>query len=488
MPRGGGGRGGGGSRGGGGFRGGGFRGGGASFRSSRGRTSGRPFGRTGARRTVTRSTRGPYRHRSYRRYGRHYRHWYYPYYRPWYRRWWYHPWWSGYYYRPWYYSPVYVGGGIIFIIIFALIALPLLGIAMAFPFGNADTSGVVNYRSTETLYYNEYWYEYENINQGNEITFSVQSSPSKISFAIWDQPFESFPLTTKSGSFSDQFLVHSDGYEYYSLYLKPGSTIDYDFNASNSIDFFIADGNNLNEWNSYKSYSFELEINSTMADSGSLLITASMGAKDYYLVWYNEEIAAVDVEFILNYTATDVIDLTEAEYYEEAVDIISETSITVPNDGNWYFFVYFDPMNSPEESTSVTFDVSYDTGVNSIDRWIDFRPILIIIGIIVCIVIIAAVLARRSQKKLKAKAPSKPSAKSPYVKVKPTPSVTCVRCGSELKPNDQFCRNCGGKREGRAVGGSSITTPAKSKICAYCGSKIPTKAKFCGVCGTKIGE
>ncbi|MCK4239695.1 MAG: zinc ribbon domain-containing protein, partial [Candidatus Lokiarchaeota archaeon] len=254
------------------------------------------------------------------------------------------------------------------------------------------------------------------------------------------------------------------------------------------IDFFIADGNNLNEWNSYESYSFELEIYSTMTDSGSLLITEFMGAKDYYLVWYNEEITDVNVEFIVNYTATEVIDLTEAEYYVEAVDLISESSITVPNDGNWYFFVYFDPMNSPEESTSVTFDVSYDTGVNSIDRWIDFKPILLIIGVIVFIIIIAAVLARRSQKKLKAKAPSKPSAKSPYVKAKPTASVTCVRCGSELQPNDQFCRNCGGKREGRAVGGSSITTPAKSKICAYCGSKIPAKAKFCGVCGTKIGE
>ncbi|GAH06062.1 unnamed protein product, partial [marine sediment metagenome] len=39
--------------------------------------------------------------------------------------------------------------------------LPLFGVAMWFPFSNGDANGDVNYRSTETLYFNEYWYEYE---------------------------------------------------------------------------------------------------------------------------------------------------------------------------------------------------------------------------------------------------------------------------------------------------------------------------------------
>jgi hypothetical protein len=179
MPRGGGSRGGGGFRGGGmggGFSGGGFRGGGATFRTG-GRPSGVPFGRTGSTRIVSRSPSGPYRHSYYgpsRRYygygGRYYGYgWYYP----WYRRWWYSPMWAGYYYRPWYYSPMYVGGGVVVAIIFFLILLPLLGVAMWFPFSSADTNGYVTYRSTETIYYNEYWYEYENIKAGNDITYSV---------------------------------------------------------------------------------------------------------------------------------------------------------------------------------------------------------------------------------------------------------------------------------------------------------------------------
>ncbi len=117
MPRGGGG---GGFRGGG-FSGGGFSGGfsGSSFRGSSGsfrvgsvRSSGRPFGRTGATRTVSRPSTGPYRHTYYRPRSSYWGY-YGNYYRPWYWRWWHYPRFWGYYHRPWYYSPVYIGGGLI---------------------------------------------------------------------------------------------------------------------------------------------------------------------------------------------------------------------------------------------------------------------------------------------------------------------------------------------------------------------------------------
>ena len=51
---------------------------------------------------------------------------------------------------------------------FALILLPLAGVAFAFPFSDADVDGTVNYRSTETLYFNEFWYEYEYIKENND--------------------------------------------------------------------------------------------------------------------------------------------------------------------------------------------------------------------------------------------------------------------------------------------------------------------------------
>jgi len=487
MPRGGGGRGGGGFRGGG-FRGGGFRGGSGSFRSGGGRPGGMPFGRTGARRVVSRSPRGPYRHSYYRPHRRYY--WWG--YRPWYWRWWYSPWWAGYHYRPWYYSPVYVGGGIVFFIILGLILLPLFGLTIWFPFSRADPSGNVNYRSTETLYFNEYWYEYEYIKEGNEMTFSVQSSFNSISFAIWDEPFENLPTTTViGGPVSEQIVLLENYYEYFSVFLKPGSSISYNFNSTIGIDFFIADATQLYQWNQGANPAFYNESLNTNSSAGSF--SNIIQAQDYYLVWYNDEVTTATVDIIYSFSAVNVIDLTAADYYEINTTIISQDTFTVPNDGNWYFFVFFEPLYSPEETTTITFDVTYDTGLTSADRWINIQPILIIIIVIIGIVIIAAVIARRGQKKLKPPAQPKTAPAPTLVpeksaKVVKTETPKCIRCGSTVRVDSNFCPNCGGKIEGRKIGESMIVTPVESKTCSFCGSKLTASDHFCKWCGTKIGN
>ncbi|TFF94865.1 MAG: zinc ribbon domain-containing protein [Promethearchaeota archaeon] len=478
----------------GGFRGGGFRGGPVGFRTSTIRSSGRPFGRTGATRTVSRPPTGPYHHNYYRPRRRYYGYWYYP----WYRRFWYSPFWAGYYYRPWYYSPAYIGGGIVISIILALIILPIFGVAFAFPFDNADPSGRVNYRSTETLYYNEYWYEYEYIQAGNRITYSIQSSPSFISFALWDQPFENFPTISKNGTISDTIDdILLNEYEYWTTFLRPGSSIEYEYNASENIDFFIADASDLYIWNQFGNPTFFVEKLNMNGSSGVFNINV---AKDYYLVWYNEDAVSVDVTYNINYTAANVIDLTQADFYNLTVNSISQTEIIVPRDGQWYFYIYFDPMDSPEETTSITFDVTYETGISSRIKWISIQPILIIIIVVIIIIIIAAFLARKGQKKAKEKriginTQTKTVAgktKETIQKASPykgaTPSKReCLRCGAELKPNQQFCHVCGGKVEGRKVVSSSEVTPSESKTCIYCGNSVNQEDKYCTYCGTKIG-
>ncbi|MFW9824293.1 MAG: zinc ribbon domain-containing protein, partial [Candidatus Thorarchaeota archaeon] len=164
-------------------------------------------------------------------------------------------------------------------------------------------------------------------------------------------------------------------------------------------------------------------------------------------------------------------------------------TFNVPHSGNWYFFIYFDPMNSPEESTMITFDVTYNTGLTSRDRWLDVQWILIIVLVIVIIVIIAALVARRGQKKLKLKEPEKtPTKETPYKKEKKTPvtELNCVRCGASLHSDSKFCPKCGGKVEGRQVVSSEVSTPADAKYCSLCGSKLEGTEKFCKWCGTKI--
>ena len=496
MPRGGGG----GFRGGG-FRGGGFRGGsfgggfrgggfGGGYRGGGSRT-GSPFGRTGATRITSRSPSGPYTHRYYRPHRRYYRpYWWY--HRPWYYRWWYSPYWAGHWYRPWYYSPVYVGGGILFMIILALIILPVAGVAFWFPFSDADTNGYVNYRSTETLYFNEFWYEYEYVESGS-IDYSVQSLSSDLTFIIWNGPFENLQKTTLYSDIIDsQTIQGNEGVWVEWWYLRAGSEIQYEYNSSGSIDFFIADSYNFYSWNQEDPASFLRSAINANESSGSLTITIS---DDYYIVWYNDGVSSVDVDFTINYTAADVIDLTGiySQDVQEGITLTGDYTVPSSSPGNWYFFIYFDPMVSPEESTVITFDVTYNTGLTSRDRWLSVQWILIIVLAVVIIILIAAVIARRGQKKLKIKEPEKTSTDttkvSPYkVTTKEVPEKVkkCKRCEAELKPDSKFCPNCGGKVEGRPVAVPSITTPATAKTCSLCGSKLTGTEQYCKWCGTKV--
>ena len=226
-------------------------------------------------------------------------------------------------------------------------------------YSNKNKSHSVTYRSTETLYFNEYWYEYEHIKAQNQIHFSVQSSPSVISFAIWDQPFENLPYTTEFGNKTDTLQLTSDSYDFYWIFLRSGSTIEYSFNATDLIDFFIADTNSLYLWVQGLSTSFFVDLQNTTSGDGSFTVPTT---QDYYVVWYNVGLSTISVDYIINYTALNIPDLSVADIYVEAVDFIPEQTYIVPNEGNWYFFIYFDPMNSPEESTTITFDVIYNIG------------------------------------------------------------------------------------------------------------------------------
>jgi hypothetical protein len=375
-------------------------------------------------------------------------------------------------------------------IILALVILPIAGVAFWFPFSNADTNGYVNYRSTETLYFNEFWYEYEYVESGS-IDYSVRSLSSDLTFIIWDRPFESLPTTTDYRSVVDSKALTTNEYWTEWWFLKPNSIIDYEFNASSQLDFFIANANQLYLWDQELTTSFYVDIENTLQGSGSFIVD---DAQDYYAVWFNDGVSTVNVDFTINYTATNVIDLSGIYSQEVQEGVTLSDAYTVPSAGNWYFFVYFDPMLSPEESTVITFDVTYNTGVTSRERWLDVQWILIIVLVVIVVILLAAVIARRGQKKLKLKAPEKKPEKgttktSPYKVATPeTPEKIkkCKRCKAQLKPDSKFCPNCGGKVVGRQVGVPSITTPATAKSCSLCGSKLTGTEQYCKWCGTKV--
>lgn len=401
---------------------------------------------------------------------------------------------------------------------FLLILLPLFGLAIAYPFsGGSDTT--VNYRSTETLYVNEYWYEYESVSAGDNIQFSIQSSPGPVSFAIANHPFESFPLVDQSFdvSFSPQ-LTYND-FQYYQIFLNPGSSITYDFSSDLPVDFMIVDGNNFNDWYYFDPYDPYIEHLSSTGNSGVLDVPD--GYQDYYIVVYNPiegNIANVDVE--LNIFATDIPDLSSANYYEIGVYSISPTkSFTVPSSGTWYFFVYNDPLYNMDDYVDITFDVTYDKSANPVnpqDQWANARPTLIWILIISGGFLALIMIARRQQKKNKDKfkkaqtgaattststTPSTTSATATSTTTATSGSTTtpaqnlattlkhkvkCLSCGTEMEPDAIYCPNCGRKREGRSLGVPLKTTPGNRKYCNFCGAKLPENGNFCESCGTPI--
>ncbi|MHA1618586.1 MAG: zinc ribbon domain-containing protein [Promethearchaeota archaeon] len=515
MPRGGGGFSGG-SRGG--FSGGGSRGfsGGSSFRSSsfsrssssRGRSSfssrsssSRPFGRTGSSRTHSSSSRrGPYSHTRYHPHRSYYRH---SYYRPWYRR---RYWWYGHYYRPWYYTPAYWLSGTVVLIVLMLIMLPMIDIAIAYPFSNTSSTGDINYRSTETLYFNEYWYEYEYLEAGSTITYSAGSSSAPISFAIADHSFSDFPTTEIIGEETYQISLAYNDFSYTQLFAGSGSTIDYSFSADGAMDFMILDGVEFDNWYNYDTYFAPVEYLNTLGNSGSLSIEG--GNIDIYIVAYNPNPGTtINVDMDIDYILDGVPDLSAALVYNEGV-YSTEGTYTVPSDGTYYFFVYFDPLLSPDSATDITFDVTFHTNVESSGQWLEARSTLIWILIIAGVVLIFAVRARKQQKTNKdadaakkaatstATQPAKTVSSSTKTTRAPSSSTTssygakldkCTRCSASLEPGAKFCPKCGKKKEGRTFGSVAPATNAqKRKYCNFCGNPIPSEGGFCERCGTAI--
>lgn len=532
MPRGGGGFGGGGFRGGfgggfggGGFGGGGRRGGSPGFRS--GPSGGSPFGRTGAQRNVS---RGPGGRNYYGRHGGYYggrygRGWGWGWgwgggwgYRPWYGRGY---WWWGNPFSPWYYSPVYIGGGLILLIVMSLLVIPVVGL-MAVPYP-ASNSQDITYSSTQTINYNEYFYESEYLAEGNTINYAVQAN-GPISFAIWNQPFSNFPQssTRHSGSMSDSFTVATgDNYQYESFYLYTGDSVSYHYSIQNyGLQFFIADGPNLQNWNNYQSATLYNQSNQNPGSySGSFTAPHN---QDWYLVWYNQGSggSTASVSVSINY-AISSLDISQASVHVYNTTNVPEATFTAPTAGTYYFFIYFDPSLSPSQSVDTSFNIVYHQNVSSNERWQQQSLILEVLAVIIIILLAVAIIqrinAKKYEKNKKAKAAngqtsgqptsqqsvptvsqpvnvsgntidvySAPNAQSSTGSSSGSTKNRCHVCGNAYFETDVYCPNCGTKLMGRDYGVPTQTTPLGSQNCAVCGTYLPPQAKFCPDCGTQV--
>jgi hypothetical protein len=363
-------------------------------------------------------------------------------------------------------------------------------VAFWFPFTSASSNGTVTYSDTQTLYYNEYWYEKESLSSGQTIEYYMQSIPGNVTFLIWDQPFEDFTANKQlTGSYqeNDLIILGNNEYEYLGYFLKKNSYLEYSFKVDGGdIEFFIADSNDLNRWNNWETINYLNYYKGNNGVNGSFTVPHS---QDWYLVWYNSGSSSVSIDLSVDYTAEGAFDFSEADVKYENTDLVNTATLTVPRSGNWYFFVYFDPFVNPAESVDITFDVSYHTQVTYDQKWKDISPILLIIGLLIVILLVVAIVQRRSTKQT-----TPPSTTTAAVGTTPSTTETvqlettkkCHRCKFPSKLGDVFCSNCGAKLTGRDYGVSTITTPASAKNCHSCGKPLIPKSRFCKHCGAKI--
>ncbi|MHA1984709.1 MAG: hypothetical protein ACW967_10165, partial [Candidatus Hodarchaeales archaeon] len=206
----------------------------------------------------------------------------------------------------------------------------------------------------------------------------VESNNGPITFLIWNEPFENFPRAGDPfrGNYSETMTVQGDhDYQYLGSFMRPGDQMTFDFNviSGDSIEFFIADANDLSRWNNWEDIIPEDSYIGSTGYKGSF---TPRYAQDWYMVWYNSGSAPVTLDIDVTYTVA-TLDFSQAGIREQNVESVSSGSYTVPESGNWYFFIYFDPFLNPADTVDITFDISFDTQVTSNDRWQDTTPILI---------------------------------------------------------------------------------------------------------------
>jgi hypothetical protein len=409
-----------------------------------------------------------------------------------------------------------------------------MGVLIAYPFSSGDVHGTVNYRSTETVYFNEYWYENEKVKENSQITYELQSNPNPVSFIITNHPMSQFPVKTVHIPIQGQFEIAENEYFYYQQFLYYGSSIQFSYTANSSIDFLIVDGNNAGYWNENSYYKSYVEMIGP-SNTGVALADAS---KDYYLIFYNPTNTTINVTTNIDFNINNVPDFSKALVCIENVTNVPKTTVTVPTAGDWYFFVFFDPVFSSEYSTMITFDVTYETGITSADRWGEARTGLIVFAVILVGIIAIAAVARRQQK-VKGNQPNQDGQPTPQAdgipngsinsttptvvpqqsnatsiptrtqSVSPTtttiPSATqyraststitptpatkiCHACNATVPAQATFCHECGAKQEGRAFGKAPVQPKANLQFCYYCGGKIEPNQRFCAFCGAKTEQ
>lgn len=347
-----------------------------------------------------------------------------------------HPWYAGYY--KFWGKPsnsflksfsVKISSLLIFISLF-LIIIPSSGI-ITVPYPITTTQNI-NFNNGQTVTYNQYYSESVFLSKGNTISYKVYGD-HPFSFAIWDKPFEAFPITGKyyTGTFIFYAGVKSGDIKHIQIYLHQGDSIAYNISSNvndpQKTEFFIS--NSLN-YDQPKYFSSELgtTLNGTFTSPKSQIYYLG------YLYFGGTLYSRALFKTSLQYNVTRA-NLTPAFVKNLNTKDVQQNTFTAPESGLYRFYIYSDPMTTTTGGIDVSYVITFNQHLNSNDNWIQVSGYFVSLSAVMIALVIFTEIQHIYARKFE-------RAKKIYYSDF-TLNRACYICRELVRPRHTNCPNCG---------------------------------------------
>lgn len=352
------------------------------------------------------------------------------------------PWYSKHYkfwgspFKPFYRTTFAKGCGLIFVFLMLLLIVPSLGF-ISVPYPISTTQNLTFSNNNKPIFLNGYASESVYLSSGNTISYNVKSD-GKLSFAIWDQSFDKFPVLNnhKIGMVRNSLAVRSDNPQYMTFYMHKDDSIKYDISMTSSgapVDFFITNSDNFNLAHYYVSNSFSSSLNGTFVSSqnkfyyiGVAFSSTNTITRGYAIITLNYNISSAN--------------LSNAYVNVLHTQSVEQNTFTAPKSGNYRVYMYFDPFNESNnllKNIKANYNINVQQKLNSNDNWIRLSPVLKDISILIVLICIFAFLRHYYSKK--------------FERVKQwyysdfSINRACYMCFQNIRKTDDHCPLCGTK-------------------------------------------
>lgn len=376
-------------------------------------------------------------------------------------------------------SFVIIGASFILLTSLFLLSLPSIGIVpkTITVDKNIQSNGQQTLNTLDPIYYTS-----RNLSAMDTANFNIQTT-NGISFAISNTSIDTLASATKknTGTLTYSFNLSESITKTMPVFLIKGDSLSLHFNFSAMI------GKNLHGY---------LTIYSQATDSDGIplhtyyyypilgrnnfLFTAPNS--DTWNLYWASDAGQIHCDLLINYNFSS-LDLTSNLLALNDNNSI-QTSFTAPQNGLYYFIVYYNYSNS-NSGTIISYSNSFHLSFKEANLIVQISPVLILIVFITAVIIIFSFIQKIAYKiKNKGTIQSKNSKEELMSTENLASHLFCTMCGTRNSKSDIFCSNCGSKiKSGIVITEKEGDTQATK--CSNCGNLLGESFNYCDTCGIK---